>query len=302
MRIQTTVLLLAAATLPTLPASASAAFVHVVLPGESLSSIATIDGLSVSRLAEANGLPPTAELIAGSELIIPPQGGPRESPRSEAVAPSEPSPGEESSPTEAEGEASYSEEAGPREASSARAGDGDEDSDDGERGETSTSSVVSTASPATSQPVGQAAEGTPGGPPYPTAEMVSQAQVASIAAANGVPPSLASAIAYMESGFNNALVSSANARGVMQITPGTWSWIDQELAGAAPLSPSSAIENVRAGVLLLHSLLQATNGNEALAISGYYQGLPSVLENGVYPSTQQYVNDVQALRQRFGGG
>lgn len=294
MRIHTTVFLLAAAALPALPGSASAAFVHVVLPGESLSSIAAIDGLTVSRLAEANGMPPTAELIAGSALVIPPQGGPRESIPSESGTASEPV-----GPEERPAGASSSEEASRGEVASAPAEDGDEDGDDG--GEASTSPVGGTASPATSQPVGEAAEGAPGGPPYPTGEMVSQAQVASIATANGVPPSLASAIAYMESGFNNALVSSANARGVMQITPGTWSWINQQLAGSAPLSPNSALENVRAGVLLLRSLLQATNGNEALAISGYYQGLPSVLENGVYPSTQQYVNDIEALRQRFGG-
>ena len=55
-------------------------------------------------------------------------------------------------------------------------------------------------------------------------------------------------------------------------------------------------------MLLLHSLLEATGDNQSLAAAGYYQGLPSVLENGTYPSTQQYVNDVEALQERFGGG
>ena len=55
-------------------------------------------------------------------------------------------------------------------------------------------------------------------------------------------------------------------------------------------------------VLLLRSLLQSTQGNEAEAAAGYYQGLPSVLQNGLDPSTQQYVNSVMALTQRFGGG
>ncbi len=115
------------------------------------------------------------------------------------------------------------------------------------------------------------------------------------------PPSLAEAIADQESGFNNALTSSADARGVMQILPGTWNWIGQTLAGPAPLSPASAYSNVRAGVLLLHSLLQSTGGNQAEAAAGYYQGLPSVLQHGMYSDTQQYVNDVTALRHRFGG-
>ncbi len=52
---------------------ASAYFVHVVAPGESLSSIAAADGLTVTELAAANGLSPTAQLVAGSTLQIPPQ-------------------------------------------------------------------------------------------------------------------------------------------------------------------------------------------------------------------------------------
>ena len=169
-------------------------------------------------------------------------------------------------------------------------------------GSASASAGTTSASAATSQPVGEAAAGSSGGPPYPTAMTVTPEQIESIANANGVPPSLANAIAYMESGDNNEFTSSANARGVMQITPGTWSWINQQLAGSAPLSPESATENVRGGVLLLHSLLESTGDNQSLAAAGYYQGLPSVLENGTYPSTQQYVNDVEALQERFGGG
>jgi hypothetical protein len=62
------------------------------------------------------------------------------------------------------------------------------------------------------------------------------------------------------------------------------------------------VDNVRGGVLLLRSLLNSTGGDPALAAAGYYQGLPSVRLHGVYPSTQQYINSVLALRQRFGGG
>jgi soluble lytic murein transglycosylase-like protein len=131
---------------------------------------------------------------------------------------------------------------------------------------------------------------------------VSPSEVGSIAEANGVPASLAKAIAYQESGFNNSLTSSADARGVMQILPGTWNWIGENLAGQTPLEPASAASNVRGGVLLLHSLLNATGGNEGLAAAGYYQGLPSVLQNGELPETQQYVGNVRALQGQFGGG
>ena len=159
------------------------------------------------------------------------------------------------------------------------------------------------ADAAASQPVGATAQGTPTDPPYPTPERVSASEVGSIASANGVPASLAAAIGWQESGFNNDLVSSADARGVMQILPGTWAWIQQSLnSGGPPLAPASAADNVRGGVLLLHSLLDATGGDQSLAAAGYYQGLPSVQQNGVYPSTQQYVNSVLALENQFGGG
>ena len=56
-----------------LPGGASADVAHVVAKGESLTSIAATDGLSVSALAAANGLEPDTELIAGSLLKIPPR-------------------------------------------------------------------------------------------------------------------------------------------------------------------------------------------------------------------------------------
>jgi soluble lytic murein transglycosylase-like protein len=87
----------------------------------------------------------------------------------------------------------------------------------------------------------------------------------------------------------------------MQIEPGTWDYIGQDLATPPPLSPDSATDNVRGGVLLLRSLLDQTGGDASMAAAGYYQGLESVQEHGMYSDTQQYVNDVMALRQRFGG-
>ena len=71
----------AAGALLALPAAALADFVHIVAPGESLSSIASQDGLTVDQLAAANGISPSTELVAGSIVQIPPQG------LSEAAAP-----------------------------------------------------------------------------------------------------------------------------------------------------------------------------------------------------------------------
>jgi soluble lytic murein transglycosylase-like protein len=130
---------------------------------------------------------------------------------------------------------------------------------------------------------------------------VTSGEVGSIAAAEGVPPSLAEAIGYQESGFNNGMVSPTGATGVMQIMPGTWNYIGANLAGPPPLSPTSASDNIRAGSLLLHQLLQQSGGDPAMAAAGYYQGMQSVRQHGLFPDTRAYVNNVMALRQRFGG-
>jgi N-acetylmuramoyl-L-alanine amidase len=331
MRVRSAVFFVLAVALLT-PAAASADFVHVVSPGESLSSVAAADGLSVGALAAANGLSPTAELITGTGIQIPPQ----DSAASAAGEPSATGDGDGdsddvadtpaapvNSATASVGGGSYVVQPGDTlTAIAGRAGmsiaqlaaDNGLDPNGvllsgsvlrlgGGGSTTPVSSQTTETGTASSQPVGPAAEGSAVDPPYPTPESVSPSEVGSIAAANGVPASLADAIAYQESGFNNDEVSTADARGEMQILPGTWDWIQQALVpGGSPLAPASAVDNVRGGVLLLRSLLDSTGGDPALAAAGYYQGLPSVERYGVYPSTQQYVNNVMSLAQRFGGG
>jgi len=310
----------AAATVLAASSIASAAVPHTVGRGESLYSVAAADGLSVDQLAAANGLSPNAQLIAGRTLMIPPQGG------AAAGGASVASGGSVDGDGDTDGDAAGS--AAPV-SSGARGGSymvqpGDTLSGIAARSGMSTSqlaadnglsvngllrsgtalnvggaSTPSGGAPATPSP--QPAGGAGGGP-YPTAETVTPQQVGQVAASDGVSPSLAEAIAQQESGFNNAAVSPTGATGVMQIEPQTWNWIDQTLSGQMPLAPSSALSNIQAGVLYLRSLLNSTGGNPSLAAAGYYQGLPSVQRNGLFPSTQQYVSDVMALRQRFGGG
>jgi N-acetylmuramoyl-L-alanine amidase len=140
----------------------------------------------------------------------------------------------------------------------------------------------------------------PAAGPEPTPTRLGAADIQSVAAQHGVPPSLAAAIAWQESGFNNGMVSSANARGVMQVMPGTWNYVEQNLAGRK-LDTNSATDNVHAGVLYLKHLLDETGGDESTAIAGYYQGLGAVRSRGLFDDTKQYVANVQALRPRFGG-
>ena len=136
--------------------------------------------------------------------------------------------------------------------------------------------------------------------PTPTAGRLSAEQIKAVAAQHGAPASLAAAIAWQESGFNNAVVSSANARGIMQVMPGTWDWVNKNLA-STPLNPQSATDNVRAGSLYLAQLLRQTGGDRRLAAAAYYQGLSSVRSRGMFDDTKQYVDNVIALSNRFGG-
>jgi soluble lytic murein transglycosylase-like protein len=160
--------------------------------------------------------------------------------------------------------------------------------------------------PPASAPV-QQQESTPAEPanipesgPAPASGTVTSQQIHGVAGQYGVPGSLAAAIAWQESGFNNAMVSSANARGVMQVMPGTWDWVQRNLA-QRQLDPSSAEDNVHAGTMYLGQLLKETGGDVATAAAGYYQGLSSVRKIGMLPETERYVANVMALRNRFGG-
>jgi N-acetylmuramoyl-L-alanine amidase len=375
------------------PTSASAYFAHTITSGESLTSIAAADGLSVAQLAVANGLSPTAFLVSGTTIQIPPQGAGVSAVSSAATPTGESGVDNDAAEGEGAGTAtpvstsipsgSYVVAPGDTlSAIAARAGvsvaalaaangldvngvllagsairlsgssagstsvpvsstssasgsylvvPGDTLSSIAARAGSSVAALAaangldlnstllagsvirlsgSTAVPvsttaggatAETQPVGATAQGNPTNPPFPTPERLSASQIASVASANGVPGSLADAVAWQESGFNNNLVSSADARGIMQILPGTWDWIQHNLAAGA-LAPASAADNVRGGVLLLRSLLNSTGGDPSTAAAGYYQGLPSVQQHGLYPDTQQYVQSVLALQRQFGGG
>ncbi|MGI8750024.1 MAG: LysM peptidoglycan-binding domain-containing protein [Thermoleophilaceae bacterium] len=160
-----------------------------------------------------------------------------------------------------------------------------------------TGSVSARSAAATGGTAGPAA---PSAPPSATPGRVGAAQIGQIAAQNGVSSSLAAAIAWQESGFDNGMVSSANARGVMQVMPGTWSWVQSHLAGRR-LDPSSAQDNVHAGTLYLSQLLRDAGGDPTTAIAGYYQGPASIRSIGMLPETRRYVDNVMALRGRFGG-
>ena len=108
-----------------------------------------------------------------------------------------------------------------------------------------------------------------------------------------VDPKLARALAWMESGFQQDVVSSAGAIGVMQLLPETWQWVDTLLLGE--VTPRTYDGNVRAGVRYLRWQLDQFDGDVKLALAGYYQGARAVRERGLFEDTKQYVSVILQL-------
>jgi soluble lytic murein transglycosylase-like protein len=111
-------------------------------------------------------------------------------------------------------------------------------------------------------------------------------------AAYGVDPKLARAVAWMESGFRQDVVSSAGAVGVMQLLPATWAWVDTMIGRTTPRTYDG---NVQAGVRLLRWLLDEFDGDVQLALAGYYQGAAAVRSRGLFEDTKRYVAVVRQL-------
>jgi Rod binding domain-containing protein len=113
--------------------------------------------------------------------------------------------------------------------------------------------------------------------------------------AYNIDPNLVSAVIARESGGNPAAVSSAGAKGLMQLMDST----AQDLGTGNVWDPHA---NIMSGTRYLRSLLDRFGGDEKLALASYNAG-PAAVERyqGVppYPETQDYVGAVQNLKRSF---
>jgi len=113
------------------------------------------------------------------------------------------------------------------------------------------------------------------------------------AARYGVDAHLVRALAWMESGYNNRLVSSTGARGIMQVEPYTWRFVEAFLishhVGHGPNG------NIHVGVAYLNHLLGDFHGDVRHALAGWYQGERAVRAHGMYRDTRVFVADVLSL-------
>jgi soluble lytic murein transglycosylase-like protein len=123
-----------------------------------------------------------------------------------------------------------------------------------------------------------------------------RAMIVATARRHGVDPTLALAVAWQESGWNQRQVSVANAIGVMQVIPSSGEWASQMVGRRLNLLNTQ--DNITAGVAILRSLTRSASNTDQ-AIAGYYQGLASVQKNGMYADTKSYVKAVKSHRGRM---
>lgn len=109
-------------------------------------------------------------------------------------------------------------------------------------------------------------------------------------------PRFIRALAWVESGWQKGVVSPKGARGVMQVMPGTWSYVQSALIGH-PV-PRSTDGNIQIGVVYIRHLYRHYNGNVRLALAAYNQGPGSLRKRGMFRETRQYVRNVLAMRGR----
>jgi hypothetical protein len=112
----------------------------------------------------------------------------------------------------------------------------------------------------------------------------------------GVPPRLALAVAWQESGWQQRRVSSTGALGVMQVMPDTGRWMRWYVG--RPLRLRDTHDNVLAGVMTL-KVLRAWTRRDRNAIAAYYQGLGAVRRHGYFEDTKLYVAAVRAHQRRI---
>ena len=111
------------------------------------------------------------------------------------------------------------------------------------------------------------------------------------AAREGVSPDLVRAVIRTESAFDHLAVSSAGARGLMQLMPDA----AKRFGVQDPFDPRA---NIMGGVRYLRVLLKMFQGDVALTVAAYNAGEGAVTRHGGIPpyrETQGYVRKILAL-------
>lgn len=157
--------------------------------------------------------------------------------------------------------------------------------------------VPGTLAPASTGPL---PPGATAAPPPPISLTRARALLVAAAERHGLNPAFVLAVSYWESGFNQGWVSHDGAIGMMQILPATATWAGPSLLGR-PVDLHDPYDNADLGAALLAAYLDQFD-DPHLALAAYYQGARATAKDGIYPSSENYVNGIWALRNRFNSG
>jgi hypothetical protein len=244
---------------------------HVVQPGDTLWAISRADGLTVAQLAAANNMNPNDLLLVGRRLLIPTPG-------------SQSSSGQSSGRQASGGKSPGAQASGARSAPSESAGG---------RTATNARTFCSTFVPQST--------GSWGVLPYLLQQSPPRLALRPLferwAGYYGLSLPLLEAVAWQESGWQQNVVSSAGAVGTGQILPSTASFVST-LVGQQ-LNIHSASDNIRISAALLSFLADIEGNNRCDVIAAYYEGALNLSHYGVFPETQAYVANVEALIPEF---
>lgn len=114
----------------------------------------------------------------------------------------------------------------------------------------------------------------------------------------GVGVDLVMGVAWVESGWQNHVISSVGAVGIGQIMPATGTWLSERII-KEPLDARDPDHNIRMMARYLRWLLDRTGEDVPGALAGYYQGLSSVKKSGLYPASQTYISAVLGATETY---
>lgn len=109
----------------------------------------------------------------------------------------------------------------------------------------------------------------------------------------GIRPALALAVAWQESRLQQDARSPTGAIGIMQVEPDTSKLVAKDLGVA--IDPTTATDNITAGLFWLHALLTTYHDDEASALAAYYEGPGNLARRGYLDGTAEYVAHVRQV-------